>query len=83
MNEFSSSTVELLRRQGLEVDDVRRVVRTALEEDLRYGPDVTTEATVGTTAAVTGSVVSRQVRRPTGWLPASRTVPRCNPVTPC
>jgi len=61
MNEFSSSTVELLRRQGLEVDDVRRVVRTALEEDLRYGPDVTTEATVGTTAAVTGSVVSRQV----------------------
>lgn len=60
MNELSSSTVDLLVRQGLDVDDVRRVVRTALIEDLRYGPDVTTNATVGTSVVATGSVVARE-----------------------
>lgn len=60
MNELSQSTVEFLDRQGLGVEDVRRVVRTALQEDLRYGPDATTVATVGTAAVVTGAVVARQ-----------------------
>jgi nicotinate-nucleotide pyrophosphorylase (carboxylating) len=31
---------------GLDMDDARRVIATALAEDLRYGPDATTEATV-------------------------------------
>jgi len=60
MNELGTSTVELLGRQGVDVADVRRVVCTALEEDLRYGPDATTSATVGTTAVATGSVVPRE-----------------------
>jgi nicotinate-nucleotide pyrophosphorylase (carboxylating) len=30
----------------LDIEDVERVITTALAEDLRYGPDVTTEATV-------------------------------------
>lgn len=60
MNEVSLATVELLERQGLEADDVRRVVRTALEEDLRYGPDVTSLSTVGEPACATGSVVPRE-----------------------
>ena len=60
MNELSQSTVELLERQGLEVANVRRVVRTALEEDLRYGADVTTLSTVGNEAQATGFVVPRE-----------------------
>ena len=31
---------------GPDIDDLRRVVATALQEDLRYGPDATTAATV-------------------------------------
>jgi nicotinate-nucleotide pyrophosphorylase (carboxylating) len=57
---LAPSTVELLERQGLDVDDVVRVVATALEEDLRLGPDVTTLSTVGPTARATGSVVPRE-----------------------
>ncbi|WP_028477542.1 carboxylating nicotinate-nucleotide diphosphorylase [Nocardia sp. CNY236] len=45
---------------GLDRDDVLRIVRTALDEDLRYGPDVTTAATVPHDAVATASVVSRQ-----------------------
>ncbi|WP_169733796.1 carboxylating nicotinate-nucleotide diphosphorylase [Crossiella equi] len=33
-------------RAGLDVDDVQRVISLALGEDLRYGPDATTDATV-------------------------------------
>jgi nicotinate-nucleotide pyrophosphorylase (carboxylating) len=42
---------------GLDVEDVHRVISTALEEDLRYGPDATTAACVpaGTTATATVS----------------------------
>lgn len=43
---FSYAVVHALRGTGLDVEDVRRVVETALAEDLRYGPDATTEATV-------------------------------------
>ncbi|GAA2801195.1 carboxylating nicotinate-nucleotide diphosphorylase [Crossiella cryophila] len=35
-----------LGRAGLDVDDVQRVISLALGEDLRYGPDATTDATV-------------------------------------
>ncbi|MDQ4094098.1 MAG: carboxylating nicotinate-nucleotide diphosphorylase [Actinomycetota bacterium] len=42
---------------GLDLDDVHRVVNTALAEDLRYGPDATTAACVppGVVAAATVS----------------------------
>jgi len=60
MNQLNESTVDLLCRQGLEVEDIAGVVRTALHEDLRYGPDITTAATVGNSAVVTGSVVPRE-----------------------
>lgn len=42
---------------GLDVDEVHRVISTALQEDLRYGPDATTAACVlaGTVAVATVS----------------------------
>ena len=43
----------------LDMEDVRRAVRSALAEDLRYGPDVTTEATIPSSALAEASIVSR------------------------
>jgi len=40
-------------------DDLLRVVRTALAEDLRYGPDATTAATVPADAVATGAFTPR------------------------
>ncbi|MGW5050146.1 carboxylating nicotinate-nucleotide diphosphorylase [Actinokineospora sp. NPDC004072] len=40
--------------------DLDRVITTALEEDLRYGPDVTTEATVPADAVATAELTPRQ-----------------------
>ncbi|WP_241386224.1 carboxylating nicotinate-nucleotide diphosphorylase [Rhodococcus sp. CH91] len=45
---------------GLDLDETRALVRRALDEDLQYGPDVTTEATVPADAVATASVVARQ-----------------------
>ncbi|WP_328411540.1 carboxylating nicotinate-nucleotide diphosphorylase [Nocardia sp. NBC_00403] len=45
---------------GLERGEVLALIRTALNEDLRYGPDITTAATVPADAVVKASVVSRQ-----------------------
>lgn len=42
-----------------ELAEARAVIARALDEDLRYGPDVTTLATVPAEAATTASVVSR------------------------
>jgi nicotinate-nucleotide pyrophosphorylase (carboxylating) len=50
---------EALRAGGLDPADVVRVVRVALEEDLSFGPDVTTLATVALDARATGDVVPR------------------------
>ncbi len=44
----------------LDLDDVHRVIRTALDEDLRYGPDVTSLATVPADAVAKASVVARE-----------------------
>ncbi|MGW0252249.1 carboxylating nicotinate-nucleotide diphosphorylase [Nocardia goodfellowii] len=44
----------------LDRDEVLALIRTALDEDLRYGPDVTTMATVPADAVVKASVVTRQ-----------------------
>jgi nicotinate-nucleotide pyrophosphorylase (carboxylating) len=57
---FSSDVVEALERAGLDVDDVRRVVGVALEEDLRYGPDATTDACVPAGAAAEAVVRTRR-----------------------
>ncbi|MDH6193861.1 nicotinate-nucleotide pyrophosphorylase (carboxylating) [Mycobacterium frederiksbergense] len=43
-----------------ELAEARATITRALEEDLRYGPDVTTLATVGADATTTASVVNRE-----------------------
>jgi nicotinate-nucleotide pyrophosphorylase (carboxylating) len=43
----------------LDLADLRRVVATALEEDLRYGPDATTAATVPESAAAVAELTPR------------------------
>jgi nicotinate-nucleotide pyrophosphorylase (carboxylating) len=48
-----------LEAAGLEPADVSRVVAAALEEDLRYGPDVTTAATVSASVIATADVAAR------------------------
>ncbi len=45
---------------GLDPADTGRVVRTALEEDLRYGPDVTSAATAAPGARAVAGVVARE-----------------------
>lgn len=48
-----------LEKAGLDPADVERLVRSALDEDLALGPDVTTIATVAEHATSTGDVVPR------------------------
>lgn len=43
-----------------ELTEARAVIARALDEDLRYGPDVTTLATVPADASTTASIVSRE-----------------------
>lgn len=45
---------------GVSSDEVRSLIRTALDEDLRFGPDVTTAATVPAGARTTAVIASRQ-----------------------
>ncbi|QIS11037.1 carboxylating nicotinate-nucleotide diphosphorylase [Nocardia arthritidis] len=45
---------------NIDRDEVLRLIRTALDEDLRYGPDITTAATVPADAVVKAAVVPRQ-----------------------
>ncbi|MBJ7290754.1 carboxylating nicotinate-nucleotide diphosphorylase [Williamsia sp.] len=45
---------------GVSSDEVRSLIRTALDEDLRYGPDVTTAATVPDGARTVAVIASRQ-----------------------
>ena len=54
-------------------DDLLRVVRTALAEDLRYGPDATTAATVDRDAVAVAAFVLRAGGVLAG-VPAVRTV---------
>ena len=57
--ELRSETAERLRAVGLEEAAVVRAVRAALDEDFRYGPDVTSAATVAG-RTVTAEVVARE-----------------------
>ncbi len=45
---------------GLDPDDTERAVRGALDEDLRYGPDLTSAATAAPGARAAASVVARE-----------------------
>lgn len=45
---------------GLDLEETRALVVRALDEDLRYGPDITSDATVPADATTTASVVARQ-----------------------
>jgi nicotinate-nucleotide pyrophosphorylase (carboxylating) len=56
---LASATVRALEQAGLDVADVVRAVRAALDEDFRYGPDVTSAATVAG-RTVTAEVVARE-----------------------
>ncbi|MGW4060649.1 carboxylating nicotinate-nucleotide diphosphorylase [Amycolatopsis sp. NPDC004747] len=56
---ISDSVRRLIAASGLDVDDVERVVATALGEDLRYGPDATTAATVPADAAAVAELTPR------------------------
>ncbi|AOS62746.1 carboxylating nicotinate-nucleotide diphosphorylase [Actinoalloteichus hymeniacidonis] len=58
--EFSSTVLGELEAASLDPVEIRRVVLTALEEDLRYGPDVTTMATVPADAIAVADVASRR-----------------------
>jgi nicotinate-nucleotide pyrophosphorylase (carboxylating) len=51
---------ERLLAAGLDPDDTERVVRGALDEDFRYGPDLTSAATAGPGASAVAGVVARQ-----------------------
>jgi nicotinate-nucleotide pyrophosphorylase (carboxylating) len=57
----------------IDTEDLRRVVRTALDEDLRYGPDATTAATVPADAVATATISPRAFGTLAG-LPAVRAV---------
>lgn len=59
-NVLSPSTERLLEQRGLVVDEVRRVVSLALDEDLAHGPDITTEATVPALQRSRAKFISRQ-----------------------
>ncbi len=57
----------------IDLEDLNRVVKTALEEDLRYGPDATTEATVPEDAIATATIAPRAFGTVAG-IPAVRAV---------
>jgi nicotinate-nucleotide pyrophosphorylase (carboxylating) len=57
---MTPETDTALEAAGLSPREVERVVSAALEEDFRYGPDVTSLATVGNLVIVTGEVVARE-----------------------
>lgn len=59
MTAFCRGVLEALREAGLDPAEVEQLVRTALAEDLRLGPDVTTAATVPAGATATAAVVAR------------------------
>jgi nicotinate-nucleotide pyrophosphorylase (carboxylating) len=58
---------------GPDLDDLQRVVATALQEDLRYGPDATTTATVPADAVAVAAFTTREPGVLAG-LPTARAV---------
>ena len=68
----SGATARAVEAAGLDVAEVARTARTALDEDFRYGPDVTSVATVAG-RTVTADVVAREAGVVAG-LPAALVV---------
>ena len=56
---ISEPVLRLIAASGLDIDDVTRVVTTALGEDLRYGPDATTASTVPADAIAVAELTPR------------------------
>ena len=54
-----SEIADALDEAGLDPAEVEGVIRRALDEDLAFGPDVTTDSTVAVDARATGDVVPR------------------------
>jgi len=50
----------MLERSGLDATEIKRAVGAALDEDLRWGPDITTEATITLDQRAEAEVVARQ-----------------------
>ena len=57
MNEVVRRALEVA---GLDTGECEHLVELALDEDLRFGPDVTTAATIGPDQVARGDVVARQ-----------------------
>jgi len=57
---LGTQVTEALRAAGLDPVNTRHVVRGALDEDLRYGPDVTSAATARPGQLAVAEVVARQ-----------------------
>ncbi len=57
---LDAAVAERLLAAGLDPADTERVVRAALDEDLRYGPDLTSAATVAPQARAVAGVVARE-----------------------
>jgi nicotinate-nucleotide pyrophosphorylase (carboxylating) len=57
---LNAMTSARLLAAGLDPEDTERVVRGALDEDLRYGPDVTSAATAAPEARALAGVVARE-----------------------
>jgi nicotinate-nucleotide pyrophosphorylase (carboxylating) len=57
---FSPAVTAELTAAGLDPTDIHRIVSTALAEDLRYGPDATTTATVSADAVAVAELTPRQ-----------------------
>jgi nicotinate-nucleotide pyrophosphorylase (carboxylating) len=57
---WSRGTDERLRAAGMDIEDARRVVVTALQEDLRYGADITSAATVPASAVSEATMGARR-----------------------
>ncbi|MCR6490139.1 carboxylating nicotinate-nucleotide diphosphorylase [Amycolatopsis sp. OK19-0408] len=56
---ISEPVLRRIAAVGLDVEDVTRVVSTALAEDLRYGPDATTASTVPAAATAVAELTPR------------------------
>ena len=57
---LNPAVTERLLAAGLDPEDTERAVRGALDEDLRYGPDLTSAATAAPGARAVASVVARE-----------------------
>ncbi len=57
---MNALVADAARDSGLEITELERVIGVALAEDLRYGPDLTSEATIPAARTTRAAVVARQ-----------------------